>query len=110
MIIQVKRADGAVAVIVRLPAHLSARSINLVGDFNGWSTSATPMRLGASYWEAMVAVPVGATSYYAFLVDGVAWRSEYAGPQAAPSPQLSPFLPIEILQGANDTPRPAPVR
>lgn len=100
MIVQLPLNNEQVMVVFRLPAQIWADSIHLVGDFNNWSTSATPMRRGEQYWEATVTVPAGSTCYYAYLVDGKYWCSEYntarhardySGPRVA-------MIPIEIAQ------------
>lgn len=100
MILQIPHVDGTVAAIFRLPAKIWADHINLVGDFNDWNTSATPMRRGERYWEATVNLPAGSTSYYAYLVDDTDWCSEYQGVQArelnAAGPPIQ-LIPIEVL-------------
>lgn len=98
MIVQLPMDHGEVAVLFRLPASIWADSVFLVGDFNGWSTSATPMRRGEQYWEASLTLPAGKTYYYAYLIDGVDWCSDRPNSQRAvgmnPPPIL--LLPIEI--------------
>lgn len=98
MIVQLPMDHGEVAVLFRLPASIWADSVFLVGDFNGWSTSATPMKRGEQYWEASLRLPAGTTYYYAYLIDGVDWCSDRPGNQRAvglnPPPIL--LLPIEI--------------
>ena len=98
MIVQLPLEDRAVAVLFRLPTAIWADSVNLVGDFNGWSTSATPMRRGEQYWEAQFTMPAGGTYYYAYLLDGVDWCSEHEQGQAniGLNPQPIRFLPVEI--------------
>ncbi|HMQ32970.1 MAG TPA: isoamylase early set domain-containing protein [Chloroflexaceae bacterium] len=98
MIVQLPLAEGEVAVLFRLPSSIWADSVCLVGDFNGWSTSATPMRRGEQFWEAALKLPAGATYYYAYLVDGVDWCSDLPSDRrtAGLSPQPIRLLPIEI--------------
>ena len=63
----------------------SARNVSLVGDFNGWDMTATPMRKtdGRTTWS--VSVPLAAGRHvYAFVVDGNDW---VADPQAPLSPE-----------------------
>ena len=63
----------------------SARNVSLVGDFNGWDASATPMRRtdGRTTWSVAVQLPAG-RHVYAFVVDGDAW---VADPQAPLAPE-----------------------
>jgi len=100
MIVQLPLNNEQVMVVFRLPAQIWADSIHLVGDFNNWSTSATPMRRGEQYWEATVTVPAGSTCYYAYLVDGKYWCSEYnraMRPRDSAAPRVA-MIPIEIAQ------------
>ncbi|MBI1784013.1 glycoside hydrolase family 13 [Candidatus Sumerlaeota bacterium] len=50
-----------------------AREVFLAGDFNGWSTSSTPMEKGSwGNWILSLALPPGRYEYK-FIVDGD-WR------------------------------------
>jgi hypothetical protein len=69
-----------VAVGVQLA---NAKSVAVVGDFNGWDPSATPMeRVGTSgFWSAtLLALPGRHT--YAFLVDGTTLMADPRAPHA----------------------------
>jgi hypothetical protein len=60
-----------------------ARSVVLVGDFNDWDLTATPLRQGAGgTWPASLRLPPG-RHRYAFVVDGSRW---IADPTAPPAP------------------------
>jgi predicted carbohydrate-binding protein with CBM48 len=63
----------------------TARNVSLVGDFNGWDATATPMRRtdGRTTWSVAVQLPAG-RHVYAFVVDGDAW---VADPQAPLAPE-----------------------
>lgn len=71
---------------VTLPA--GARSVTLVGDFNGWDPGATPMHAEGGTWQAAVALPPG-RHVYAFVVDGEEWRVDPLAPQV-PDAGLGP--------------------
>ena len=61
----------------------NAKSVTLVGDFNDWVVSATPLRPGAGgTWSAALRLPPG-RHRYAFVVDGSRW---IADPTAPPAP------------------------
>ncbi len=47
-------------------------SVSLAGDFNGWSTTATPMRRGADRWTATLELGPGMHSYK-FVRNGDEW-------------------------------------
>lgn len=61
-----------------------ARNVSLVGDFNGWDTTKTPMaRVGNSGGVWSVTLPLSAGRHlYSFVVDGNTWISDPAAPLA----------------------------
>jgi hypothetical protein len=60
-----------------------ARSVALVGDFNGWDRSATPLRPAGSAGAWVVSVPLRPGRYrYAFLIDGARWQPDPTAPRA----------------------------
>ncbi len=69
---------------VRFDIHLpdSAKAVAIVGDFNGWNQSATPMaqRSKGGTWSANVALLPG-RHVYAFVVDGKKWVVDPMAPQ-----------------------------
>ncbi len=61
----------------------SASDVALVGDFNDWNASATPLEVAADDRVWSVTVPLEAGRYrYAFLVDGETWLSDPSAPPA----------------------------
>lgn len=55
-----------------------ARSVNLVGDFNGWDSQAAPMqRIGLDSWMALMVLDPG-DYRFRYLVDGQHWLTDYA--------------------------------
>lgn len=63
-----------------------ASSVALVGDFNSWDASETPLVRDSStgVWSAVVRVPPG-RHLYAFLVDGNTWTLDPRAPKATDS-------------------------
>ena len=60
-----------------------AHSVALVGDFNGWDRSATPLRPAGSAGAWVVSVPLRPGRYrYAFLIDGARWLPDPTAPRA----------------------------
>ncbi|MGH7554793.1 MAG: isoamylase early set domain-containing protein [Longimicrobiales bacterium] len=72
----------------------AARSVSLVGDFNDWDASATPLRMAATgdVWSVTVALEPGRYAY-SFVVDGARWVSDPARPNQRD--QVSSFLVID---------------
>lgn len=54
-----------------------ARSVALVGDFNGWNPVSTPLASDAAGRVWTVSLPLSAGTYqYAFVVDGRVWMAD----------------------------------
>ena len=64
----------------------SASDVRIVGDFNDWDASATPMRRSGSggVWSVVVPLEPG-RHVYAFVVDGKQWIADAAAPRAPES-------------------------
>ncbi len=77
MIIQLPTVGDSVAVLFRLPTSIWADNVHLVGDFNGWSITATPMRRSEQFWEVTLLLTANNTYAYAYLLDGMDWCSEH---------------------------------
>ncbi|MCC6243275.1 MAG: isoamylase early set domain-containing protein [Gemmatimonadaceae bacterium] len=60
----------------------SATTVHVVGDFNEWQTSATPMMREGSVWTATVPLVAG-RHVYAFVIDGTRWITDPRQPVAA---------------------------
>jgi 1,4-alpha-glucan branching enzyme len=78
------RGGDAVRFDLTLPT--AARQVAIVGDFNGWDASATPMQAkravsgGKATWSAQVELAPG-RHVYAFVVDGARWLVDPLAPQ-----------------------------
>ncbi len=69
---------STVQFVIVAPA---ASEVSLVGDFNDWNPSATPMELVADNRVWTVTIPLNSGRYrYAFLVDGDTWLSDPSAP------------------------------
>jgi hypothetical protein len=60
-----------------------ASTVSLVGDFNGWDATKTPMARDPKTGTWSVALPLNAGRHvYAFVVDGSTWASDPTAPLA----------------------------
>jgi predicted carbohydrate-binding protein with CBM48 len=93
---------SGVRVVRFVLAAPSASRVNVVGDFNGWDTGATPLRpVGAAgVWTVEVPLTPGRHEY-AFLIDGREWRPDPTTPRAAADDYGSPNSVIVV--GAHST-------
>ena len=73
----VATTDVATEVLVRLVlVQPDAQSVTIVGDFNGWDPSRTPLeRRDGGVWSTTIALSPG-RYHYMFLVDGRQWVAD----------------------------------
>jgi hypothetical protein len=81
-----------------------ATRISLVGDFNDWDATRTPMRRAGSeaLWTAMVPLAPG-RYHYAFLVDGSRWLADPSAPVARDEDYGAPSSVVTVGAGGGDS-------
>jgi hypothetical protein len=91
--------DGGDGVRFDLQLPTTAKEVALVGDFNDWNESATPMaqRASGGAWSANVPLSPG-RHVYAFVVDGKKWLVDPLAPQV-PDDGLGPANAV-VIEGA----------
>lgn len=66
-----------VCIIFELPACIWADHITLVGDFNQWNETATPMTQDhEGVWRVQIDLPYGSHCEFRYLIDGE-WKTDY---------------------------------
>jgi hypothetical protein len=69
--------DGMVLVRFELPATVSATTVSVCGDFNGWRAEAHPLtRLDDGRFRTDVALPAGERYRFRYLLDGQRWEND----------------------------------
>ena len=71
--------EGLVRVTFSLPSSVWAERVNLVGEFNGWDTTATPMlhsRLDTD-WKVTIGLMTGRRYRFRYLLDGKEWLNDW---------------------------------
>ncbi len=63
-------------VTFELPAEGEAKQVHLVGDFNGWDQTGTPMKKVKGVWKATVDLEPDREYQYRYLVSGSEWRND----------------------------------
>ena len=66
-------------VTFALPASVWAERVNLVGEFNDWDRTATPMtldRYGAE-WKATIDLKTNRRYRFRYLLDGEDWLNDW---------------------------------
>lgn len=68
-----------VRVTFELPSTMWAERINLVGEFNDWDTTVTPMARTRSdaNWKVTVELKKGHRYRFRYLVDGKEWVNDW---------------------------------
>jgi hypothetical protein len=71
--------SGHVRVTFELPSALWADRVNLVGEFNDWDTTATPMTRDRRHrdWRVTVELSAGRRYLFRYLLDGQEWVNEW---------------------------------
>lgn len=74
-------AHDTVQLVRFVFADSSARTVSLVGDFNGWSRTETPLRATARAGVWAVSIPLTPGRHeYAFIVNGERWVADPLSP------------------------------
>ena len=68
--------------------HTSADRVNVAGEFNGWSTDATPMsdEDGDGIWIAIMELEPGSYEYKFVTDGGASWIADEGNPESVPDP------------------------
>jgi hypothetical protein len=70
----------------QLPEGLDAQEVNLVGDFNEWNHSDTPMKAcKGDVFKATLELQPGITYQFRYLVNGEHWLNDKRADSYAPS-------------------------
>lgn len=81
------KGSDKVAVTFETTIRPEARSIALVGDFNGWDPSAHPMKQRKDGgWFITLRLPKKRDWQYRFVVDGSDWVTDHENEATAPNP------------------------
>ena len=72
-------AAGTVRVTFELPSSMWAEQVHLVGSFNDWSQTRTPMRQTGpdGAWRVTLELPAHGTFEFRYLIDGETWYTDY---------------------------------
>jgi 1,4-alpha-glucan branching enzyme len=80
MIYKEKSPEGkTVRITFELPSSIWAERVNLVGDFNNWSTTSHEMRQMGSEgaWRITLELPTNQEYQFRYLVNGRDWHNDW---------------------------------
>ena len=81
-----KAAGGKVKVTFSMPALEGVTTLYLVGSFNDWSDTATPMVHGADGgWSAAITLDAGWAYQYRFRDQDGGWHNDWAADSYVPN-------------------------
>ena len=83
------KSKNIVKVTFRLPkvAALDAKNVHVVGDFNGWSIYANPMkRLKKGEFTTTIELKPGNEYQFRYLIDEVRWENDWNADKYVKSP------------------------
>jgi 1,4-alpha-glucan branching enzyme len=78
---QYLKTKGVCKVTFVLPkeAVKDARTVHLVGEFNGWDPMAAPMkRMANGSFQAAITLEAGRSYQFRYLIDGRTWENDWA--------------------------------
>ncbi len=77
MIVKKPGPMGQVRVTFSLPSSIWADTIHLVGDFNNWSTTTTPLQLEDRTWSVTLDLEPGRSFHYCYLINQTEWVNDW---------------------------------
>ena len=81
------REGNKIRVTFEFPGFSRTRSVHLVGSFNDWNETATPMvRKGrAGAWRVQMELERGQEYRFRYLVDGESWHNDWHADRYEPN-------------------------
>ena len=77
--------NGSVCARFSLLNVVGAQQIHIVGEFNSWSRTATPMRREGDGFAAEVILGAGRAYRFRYLLDGERWQNDWAADGYVPN-------------------------
>src|SRR5688572_25058245 len=86
MITKRKLGRGKVRVTFSMPPLDDVTQFCLVGDFNDWSITKTPLKLGADgLWSTAISLEEGRDYQFRYLANGIEWHNDWAADAYQPN-------------------------
>ena len=102
-----KLAKGKVRVTFSMPALDGVTQLYVVGDFNEWNETATPMEKAADgSWSVALTLEGNRAYQYRYFANGQTWHNDWAADAYAPNTFGSDNCVVNLVE----EPKPAPKR
>ena len=72
-------------VTFELPKEIEAKSAVLVGEFNNWDPSATPLKKVRGTWKTTVELDQDQAYQYRYFVNEAEWHNDHAADNYVPN-------------------------
>lgn len=72
-------------VTFHLPPKIKAKSAVLVGEFNGWDKTSTPLKRVKGTWKTTVELDQNKTYQYRYLVNETEWHNDWEADKYVPN-------------------------
>lgn len=72
-------------VTFQLPKDIEAKAVSLVGEFNDWDASATPLKKVKNVWKTTLELEQGQAYQFRYLVDDNEWHNDEAADNYVPN-------------------------
>jgi 1,4-alpha-glucan branching enzyme len=72
-------------VTFQLPKDVEAKEVSVVGEFNDWDQSATPLKKAKGVWKATLDLEQGHEFQFRYLVNGSEWHNDDAADKYVPN-------------------------
>jgi 1,4-alpha-glucan branching enzyme len=97
---------GVVHVTFVLPSNIWAERVNLVGEFNDWDTTATPMSRNRSdsNWKVTIELEAGQRYKFRYLIDGKEWLNDWHADDHVENPYGSYDSVVDLGEAAKAEP------
>jgi 1,4-alpha-glucan branching enzyme len=94
------KKKGYVSVTFEMSSTTWAERVNLVGDFNDWDTTVTPMTRNRSdaNWKVTIDLPVGKRYSFRYLVDGKEWLNDWRADDHVDNPYGSYDSVVDLCE------------
>ncbi len=81
-----KMPKGKYRVTFSMPPLEGVTQLHLVGDFNNWSVSETPLKQGTDGgWSVALTLEAGKKYQYRYFVDGQVWQNDWEADAYVPN-------------------------
>ena len=110
MLIKRKMPKGKYRVTFAMPPLEGVKQLNLVGDFNNWSETETPLEQAADgSWSVALTIEGGRKYQYRYFADGQVWHNDWQADAYAPNRFGSDNSVLNLIAEEQPAkPKPAP--